>query len=222
MNKKLLFTLALFVLPAIAVAEQDAQLNRIENKLDTVVAAVAPDPLKNKTIGVEFNPIRLLLMSKEEKSLSGTISFFKVFDDAELAFPVYLGISNDKYNDRSGNFYTATVDAHYRRFFTTPRNGFYVAGFSRLAALRGTEGTDWDFWEDTPQSGKRSTEIKLGIGFGVGYRIFSKSGFYWGTSLSVGRYLIGESDKFVGGLFTSDDDSEGIVDIEFFKLGLLF
>ena len=60
---------------------------------------------------------------------------------------------------------------------------------------------------------------KFGIGFGIGYRYFSRSGLYWGTSLTVGRYFTG-TNKMIAG----DDilDWEGYVDIELLKFGIAF
>lgn len=224
MNKSSFFAFTLFALSSVSLAAENTQLDRIENKVDKVVdAVVIDDPLKNKTFGIEVNPIRLLLFNGEQKSFSGTVSLFNVFDNAELAFPVFIGKSKADIFSHRGDFYSATVDAHYRNFLGTTRRGFYLAGFTRLAALRGTEGRDYEFiWDNTSAVNKRSSELKLGLGFGIGYRIFSKSGLYWGTSLSIGRYLIGESDKYVDNTFLADDDAELIVDFELLKFGLLF
>ena len=94
MNKSSFFAFTLFALSSVSLAAENTQLDRIENKVDKVVdAVVIADPLKNKTFGIEVNPIRLLLFNGEQKSFSGTVSLFNVFDNAELAFPVFIGKS---------------------------------------------------------------------------------------------------------------------------------
>jgi len=198
------------------------QLDRIEGKVDKVVDVVATDHFRNKTIGLEFNPVRLIAWNSEAKTVSGSVSFFNIFDNAELAFPIYFEKSNDEYDTERGDFTLATIDMHYRNFLSSAKKGFYLAGFSRLAYLNGILGDDYDYFGLENRSNKYGSELKLGIGFGVGYRIFSKSGWYWGASLSVGRYFIGENDKFVGNLIGYDDDAEMIFDVEFLKFGYAF
>jgi hypothetical protein len=75
---------------------------------------------------------------------------------------------------------------------------------------------------DNQSSGIKGNESKLGIGVGLGYRIFSYRGLYWGTSISFGRYLIGKNNKFSGGFLTYDDDNQYILDIELLKFGWAF
>jgi len=69
---------------------------------------------------------------------------------------------------------------------------------------------------------KKGVANKLGIGFGMGYRIFSYKGLYWGVSASLGRYFIGENDMFQSSSYFADDDSEMIFDFEFLKFGWTF
>ena len=42
---------------------------------------------------------------------------------------------------------------------------------------------------------------KGGISFGVGTRMFSEKGWYWGTSLYLGKYYFGEKDRGDSGFF---------------------
>ena len=60
--------------------------------------------------------------------------------------------------------------------------------------------------------------------FGIGYRIISESGYYWGASLSAGKYIIGNYDVFLDsdGISTTLDDEEFIFDVELLKFGFAF
>lgn len=93
--------------------------------------------------------------------------------------------------------YSFTLDAHYRNYFGQRLKGFYISGFGRLAALHGSAGDGFACLFDSSQQYQQDTELKFGLGFGIGYRVISKSGWYWGTSLSVGRYFVGENNKVV-------------------------
>ncbi len=205
-------------------------LERVEEKLDTIAqntqatnVVVASEPLKGKTQGIEINPIRFLMIDSEEKTFSGTYSRFYVDKKIEVAFPfMWTSAKHDpSYSYLSqpavgeGSARSITLDAHFRKFLGRTMNGFYLSGFVRGVTLKGV-------LEDG--SGNKHSENKLGMGFGVGYRIFSASNYYWGTSLSVGRYMIGDSDIYEDtyGPSYDLDDSEAIIDVEFFKFGYSF
>lgn len=212
-------------------ALSEEQLDRIEGKIDTVVKTqdqileiVDADPLKNKKFGIEINPVRILMFEKNEMTFSGSFSLFNVRPNTEIAFPFFASVadnSNDSYYSY-GKFYDATLDAHYRYFLGKNTNGFYLSTMSRIAALHGDVGSYYDFLLTEPTTRRRETTIKLGIGFGIGYRVFSSSGWYWGASLSAGRYLLGENDKYVTGILSFNDDSEYILDLELLKFGRAF
>lgn len=229
-----------FAVPSHA-EDANPQLDRIEKKVDTVMTTqdtilgvVDENPLDGRTFGIELNPFRLLFLDKESKSISGTVSIFDVDNSVEFAFPFFYGVSNEQdgfYNGTNvGPLRSFTLDAHYRNYFGKRLKGFYISGFGRFAAINGSVGDDFDFsyiYSSTPPQYSRDTELKLGVGFGIGYRIVSKSGWYWGTSLSVGRYIVGENNKFVspsGGPFGASelDDLEYIVDFELLKFGMAF
>jgi hypothetical protein len=59
----------------------------------------------------------------------------------------------------------------------------------------------------------------VGAYFGIGYRYFTKSGFYWGTSLIYGRYF-SAGDRDIQEVIL--DDSKTIFDFEFLKFGFAF
>lgn len=171
------------------------------------------EPLADKKYGFEFNVFRVLLMDKAV-SLSGSFSFFDIDRSAEIAFPFYYQDPKDSYD-----LTEFTLDCHYRYFLGNTQNGFYLSAFVRYAHLRGLLG------EYTPENQfqpTQGTENKLALGFGFGYRIFSYKGLYWGISLSLGRYFIGENDKFSGSFLSLDDDEERILDMEILKFGYAF
>jgi len=210
-------------------AESNPQLDRIETKVESVITKqdqvldiIDENPLKNKKFGIEINPFRLLFIDKDDKTFSGSFSIFNVSPNVEIAIPIYASSSG------SGNnkFRSLTIDGHYRYFLNKHAKGFYISGMSRFTALHGTLGKNYDYFNDELASNKdRDSTYKLGIGFGLGYRVFSKSGFYWGAGLSLGRYIVGENDRYQltsGDLASDIDDQEVIIDVEFFKFGYAF
>ncbi|MDP8314309.1 MAG: DUF3575 domain-containing protein [Candidatus Celaenobacter antarcticus] len=197
-------------------------------------------PLGNKKWGIEINLIRLLFIDtgKDEfvYTFSGGVSLFNINRQVELAFPIFY--SHVKYKDEDEyeeSLRQFTLDCHYRRFLGKTQKGFYISGFIRYANIRGTKLGDWDnYWYNGYEEPKRSTENKIGIGFGIGYRIFSHMGIYWGVSLNIGIYLIGENyiftedDFFLLGKFKPDtvslfdNDSIIIFNFELLKFGWAF
>jgi hypothetical protein len=193
----------------------------VSSKLDSIYllqkkmyAESKNEPLVNKKFGIEFNFFRLLTMEKSV-NLSGGFSLFSADRRGELAFPVYYSNPED-----SKDLKEWTIDCHYRFFLGNTQNGFYLSGFVRYASLRGYLGDNKLF--QTGKVYKKSSENKIGIGVGLGYRIFSYRGLYWGTSLSFGRYIVGENNKFYGHFLSYDDDEKYIIDWEFLKFGWAF
>lgn len=192
-----------------------------EAKIDTVISLqkqmiqkqnemyeeVALEPLAGKNYGIELNPARLLAASADETfSLAGGFSLFNVSRKAEIAFPVLIQSGHgDRYYE---------VEAHYRRFLGQHQKGFYLSGGVTFAHISKKEG---EFLSDEKQ---RVTRDKLGVFCGIGYRHFSKSGLYWGTGLSVGRYFTG-TDKKVDTFFSSDFEKL-YLDFELLKFGIAF
>jgi hypothetical protein len=161
---------------------------------------------KQKHFGAEVNPFYLLILTPGENSetyLSGTFSYFDHDNLVEIAIPFHYMNQDDDYKQQ-------TIDVHYRQFINDSIGGFYYSGFARFAKLEG-------------ESGNGYTKLtKAGLGAGIGFRLFHKSSFYWGASLSLGAYLLGDNDQFTHNLFVATDDSRVIVDIELFKFGYTF
>ena len=170
-------------------------------------SSLAADSLsKEKKFGVEVNPFYLLILSPGENSetyLSGTFSYFDHENLVEIALPVdYI----KEYND----YKQLTIDFHYRKFINHSIEGLYYSGFARLAKLEGDSGNS------------HIKQTKFGLGVGIGFRLFHKSGFYWGASFGLGSYITGNNDQFENNLFVVTDDPRLIVDIELFKFGYTF
>ena len=204
----------------------EKKVDVIDKKVDTVIEKqeriydkVENNPLQGRKYGLELNLFRLLAIQDDFSSFSGTLSYFDHGSNAEIALPFFY-LSN-RYGGNEGRFTLFTVDAHYRRFLGDSVNGFYISGFGRVARLHGKTGDDWDWLFNSVATHPYATETKLGIGVGIGYRIFSKNGIYWGTSLSAGRYISGKNDKFINAN-VAQDDSQTIIDIELLKFGYAF
>ncbi|HIP59742.1 MAG TPA: hypothetical protein EYH01_04845 [Campylobacterales bacterium] len=161
----------------------------------------------DKRFGVEANPLYLFLAGlsgSNETFLSGSFSYCNHENLAEITVPFhYMKLEHDDYKQ-------FTIDVHYRKFINDSIGGFYYSGFARFAKLEG-------------ESGNSYTKLtKAGVGAGIGFGLFHKSGFYWGMSLSLGAYLLGDNDQFTHSLFVVTDDPHLIVDVELLKFGYTF
>lgn len=235
---KKLTLLALLVIISISVGlysdenvSNDAEgvtLEKVDKKIDKIYETqqvmydeTKNNPLHDKKYGIEINLFRLLLL--DNSSFSGTFSLFDVNRKAEIAFPIYYFEPDEKFNTS-----VFTLDCHYRYFLRNTQNGFYLSAFARFAHFDGWE-YNWDyddksssFYDEEDDYSKKSFS-DLGIGVGIGYRIFSYNGLYWGTSLSFGRYF--GSNKIEDLEFDNNDlfiSSDQIINIEFLKFGWAF
>ena len=241
----LIFIIALMTLPIFAKAANQnnenidlytnsniTSINKTQNRnskeLNINDKTVKKNPLVDKKWGIEINPIRLLFIRIGQDeffyNFSGCVSLFNIDRHVELAFPIYFSHLKYKGDEEYDEEYIRqfTFDCHYRRFLGKTQKGFYISGFIRYANIRGTKENGWyNGYEEL----NLSTENKIGIGFGFGYRIFSEMGLYWGVSLNIGIYLIGENY-----IFDEDplpfvypfDDSIIIFNCELLKFGWAF
>jgi hypothetical protein len=227
--KKMMITMVVAILGLSRVSAQENA--GTENKVDSVLIYQKQmmdyqqriygevkyvDPLANKRSGIEFNPAYLMLASaNKDIVISGTYSRFDVDRKAELAFPFYysnarpFGLFVD--HKRTKLF---TLDAVYRRFLGAHQNGFYFAIGTRYTHLKGETEETYDIFGDYVPLIK--TTNKVGVLSGIGYRYFAKSGFYWGVSISAGRYLNGNTH------LAGSDGGKLILDIELLKFGFTF
>ena len=183
------------------------------------------EPLANKTAGIELNLARLLYSSGQDYlTVSGTFSLFNVSRSAELAFPVFYQHGTKKNTDSFNNTSYETpltllnLDATYRQFLGQHQDGFYFSGGVRYTFIRGIEGHDLIIFS-VNSGGPEITTSKVGAYFGIGYRYFTRSGFYWGMSVIYGRYFSNDERDIKEVLL---DDSKTIIDIEILKFGFAF
>ncbi len=219
--------------PVVIVVESGSEQTEIDKKVEQAlkkrealkIAEQRLSPFENRRYGIEFNVARFLVAEPNSVVLSGGFSLFKPKENVELAFPIFLA-SSDGFNNNQ--FSLATVDFHYRSFLGESMKGFYLSGFTRLAYLDGIRVNNINYDALGPNQlpsdpvRERGSEVKLGVGVGIGYRIFSKGHYYWGASLSMGRYLVGKNDQFDSGLDPFDDDGQVIFDAEILKFGYAF
>ena len=168
------------------------------------------DPLEGKKFGFELNPLYTILYNKFGPSLSGTFSLFNVADKAEIAFPFsYRSRASSTLADSP----TANLDVQYRYFLGKHREGFYIMPGLRFSYYKSGDYFD-NIFDDDPEF--RSSYNKQGVSFGIGYRIFSKEGWYWGFSLYLGKHYFGsvkDSDRFF---------SDSFINLELLKFGISF
>ncbi len=209
-----------------------AQDKPVEAKIDTVLAnqkkmmetqekiyeEVRPDePLAKKTFGIELNIPRVLSSANADHnflSLSAGFSLFAVDRGAEIAFPVlYQNGQNDK-----DPLTLLNLDVTYRKFLGRHQEGFYLAGGARYTSISGVESQPFSFFGYTAPTVPAS-QSKFGVYFGIGYRYFSTTGLYWGTSLVYGTYFVNNPPLIKGVI---GDDTKTIIDIELLKFGIAF
>lgn len=198
----------------ISSTTENVTLEKVDKKIDKIYETqkimyeeTKNSPLADKKYGIEVNLFRLLLL--KNTSFSGTFSFFDINRNAEIAFPIYYFKPEEAFNTE-----IFTLDCHYRYFLRNTQNGFYLSAFARLA--------NFDGWVDNFEYEKKSF-TDIGFGVGIGYRIFSYKGLYWGTSVSFGRYLGGNNIEEME--FDNNDlfiPLDQIVNIEFLKFGWAF
>ncbi len=232
--KKLLISLYLLVVITFSIYEQikaedenngslstDKKIDSIYVIQKEIYKTIKDEPLADKKYGIEVNIFRLLFFFDNNNinnhSFSGGFSLFDIDRNAEIVFPIFYHepqYSDEEYEEDFDIVRKFSLDCHYRRFLGNTQNGFYISGFIRYANVKG--------WIDDNEGEKLHTENKFGIGIGIGRRIFSYKGFYWGTSLNLGRYIIGKNDIFGVGILDGSFDSELIITFELLKFGWAF
>ena len=158
----------------------------------------------DNTMGIEISPVRLVLQESDMHTFSGGFSYFLKKQNAELHFPIYL--EQSKYT--SYNNQIATFDAEYRKFID---KNFYLGGFFRVAKLWGGK--------------ENKSTIKSGLGVSIGYRFVFKNSLYYGVGASFTKYFTGENYIFGhSGINMTylDNDTKGIFELEFLKVGYAF
>jgi hypothetical protein len=193
-------------------AEKGDKIDRMAVQVDEIHKDVVQSPIADKNWGVELDPLYLLFFDKGG-GISGTVSNFSLNRSAELAFPfTYEGNSEDQ------GSHAFNIDAQYRYFLSGRQKGFYISGLTRFQTASYRNIIFFD-----SANGGRKTLNRMGVGFGIGSRIFSRAGWYWGWNLSVGRYIAG--DKVGDGDLPSLPSlwmKDLILDLEILKIGFAF
>ena len=168
------------------------------------------DPTANKTMGVMFNPIATIMYEDGLKIIGG-FSYFPKGTKTELSLNLMYK------NESDDNDYTLNIDVLNRFYFDRKyRKGFHLISGLRLASYR---DTDFPFFGNNIEMSEKAADM-LGVSFGIGYRILNRNGWYWGTSMYVGRYLV-ENDKSDEG-YNNSEFSDSFIWMELLKFGYIF
>lgn len=230
-----LFGLLAMVLLAWGVAPAETPTpvdqDRKDQKLDSLLrgqdrlikAVVIEDPFIEKRAAITFNlPLFIATYGRNERILSGSFSFFPKESPFEFALPVwYRADESDMYYQRRNDFSALVVDAQARYYLDPLRHGLYVVGGFRQVWMEGYREDIGDYWrwDDPDYNGPTVTEdvSRNGLYAGVGWRARS-SRIYWSTNIVLGRYFGGkvplEGDDLLG--------EDYLLDVEFFRIGILF
>jgi hypothetical protein len=227
------YTVMLFILSFAANAQDSTSNAKIDTVLlyqkkaldqqETIYNEVVryKEPLENKKYGIELNPAYFLVSSSRSYLvLSGGLSFFSVDRNAEIACPIFYQSGSDKQS--GGHEVTLwNQDIIYRRFLGQHQDGFYLAGGMRYTHIRGELENGISIFGISFGSSPSTiiTTDKVGAMFGIGYRYFSSSGFYWGTSIVYGAYFSAD-ERDIKEVFP--DDTKTIIDFEILKFGVAF
>ena len=168
------------------------------------------DPTANKTMGAMFNPIATIMYEDGLKIIGG-FSYFPKGTKNELSLNLMYK------NESDDNDYTLNIDVLNRFYFDRKyRKGFHLLSGVRLASY---SDTDFNFFDSNIEMPERAADM-LGVSFGVGYRILNRNGWYWGTSVYVGRYLV-ENDKSDEG-YNNTEFNDSFIWMELLKFGYIF
>jgi hypothetical protein len=225
--RKLIALLLLVMFAARSYAQEDSNTAKIDsilyyqkriNDLQTKVydeTARYKEPLAGRSFGIEFNPSLFVISAANSfTALSGGVSLFNIDRRAEIIFPfsAQFGTSN-----RTIPLTVFSQDAVYRRFLGQHQDGFYLSTGLRYTYLSGNASSSVLFGDPLG----RETRQQIGLMFGIGYRYFSYSGFYWGVGIMTGSYFGPRRETYIDGTwpFTSE---KLIFDIELLKFGFAF
>ncbi len=181
------------------------QQKMLENQQKILNEVKYIDPLIGKKYGLEINPIGLLFSSTrggEGFALRAGIAIFPDSLKGEINFPIYYR----NFESSSEIDKVFQIDSQYRGFIGKHRKGFYFSSGLRYLS-REREYKETYFGNTSWISDSEYNKDHFGLTFGIGFRLYGKAGWYWGTSIYGGRY------------FTTD---EPIFELELLKFGIYF
>jgi hypothetical protein len=196
----------------------------------TTLSSEIPDSLKIEFspylnpkyhFGVELNP-GLILYARGQKStvVSAGFSYFPKNRKSELTIPIVYEYS------KNGKWFhydfgkSINLELHYRKFLPGKVGGIYSDMGIKYNYAYSKPSNDYEYSEPIEPKSMR----RLGLGCGVGYRIFSDDRFYWGIGIFIGSYFLGQDIDNNTGIssifFTSDERS--FLTFQLLKVGYAF
>lgn len=217
------------------VSAQNLDSLKIQQKLDSLIvmqkqlkamqneiykATVYVDPLIGKKFGIEVNPASLFA-----GNFTGGLQLFNLDRKAEISIPVSYFSPYKIFGEDNGES-ELNIDFQYRRFIGEHQNGFWVGGGARFT--HANENEYFTKWVSNEYYSYNSTETRIvtnnyfGVMAGIGYRYYTQSGFYWGTSISAGKYLNVKSPDYNNSNYSGTYRSSYFYDFELMKIGFTF
>jgi len=196
-----------------------SSINLLSSEIpDSLKIRYAPYLNPKYNLGLELNP-GLILYARGQKAtvVSTGFSYFLKNRKSEITIPIVYEYSKngDWFHYNYGK--SVNLELHYRKFLMGKIGGIYS-----------DIGIKYNYAYSEPSDDHENSESKLmrrlGLGCGMGYRIFSDDRFYLGIGVFLGSYLLGEDiDNSTGlssFLFTSDERS--FFTIQLLKIGYAF
>ena len=191
-----------------------------DTRLDSVLANQEIILANQQNYGFEFDPALAMvsLGIDEGVFLAGGFSMFNISRKAEIAIPFQF--ATDK---NGGNFFE--VGGQYRHFLGRHQKGFWIGAGLTFRNMN-YESYGYYYGDYAPGYGstredERHSVQQVGINFGLGIRIFSAGGLYWGTSISVGRFF-GEDALGYPNFGFVFNEKNLLFDFEILKFGYAF
>jgi hypothetical protein len=202
--------LAVFLLPSAAMAQDSPKIDTlltITRDIQKDVKSQVESKLGSRKFGIEIAPSWLLASTNDEFIFRGGFSYFGVSKSSEIYIPVQY-YSTDGYSD----FF---VDAHYREYLSGVKKGFFIEGIVRYVSYEDRETLL--FGEPINEKGSR-----IGVGFGIGTRVFAKNGLYWGMSLAFGKFLTGDAPTDALNSYPTSMLENNFIYAELLRIGFAF
>ncbi len=151
-----------------------------------------------KKMGVAVNPVLALF-----EWGSGEVNFWNIDKNAEINIPIQFTHNPFFVDDDNTDVTYFSTGVNYRRFFSEKQKGFFLQ-----AGWKFDYGTASDGFESA--SGSAHSLL-----FGMGFRVISKNGVFWGAGINIGR-MWGSLKEANGEIARGSGPT---LDIDLFKFG---
>ena len=138
MNK--ILTILLFSIIIADVSNDSLAVLIKDNKTQILKEVKYIDPLENKKLGIEINPLWTMFYD-DGPSISGSISLFNLDKKAEIAIP-FTYTTQKKYNNLIPKDVSFILDIQYRYFLGKYRKGLYIMTGARVASFKEVDYSD--------------------------------------------------------------------------------